>query len=239
MPLSKRRWLIIRQCDETKPACLNCIKLGRECPGYPDQLDLLFKHETAAVTRKAMRGKKPSRAQDNRSNRKASTGSSSTKSPTESIIDPALSRHTSIASNDPKLQAIAQDEPVPLGGVATWNALKEVNFNPSVENVSLAYFFNNVVGRSSTTTSTNNFFDVLIPMFSASPTRSPLHMATEAIAVRTIATLPGHSRDLFEHADRLYGMALQLTQEAILDPQHALTDETLLTILLFAVSVKS
>lgn len=44
---------------------------------------------------------------------------------------------------------------------------------------------------------------------------------------------------LFAHADRLYGMALQVTQQAINDPQHTLTDETLLAILLFAVSTGS
>ncbi|KAK4508613.1 hypothetical protein PRZ48_002352 [Zasmidium cellare] len=211
---------------------MNCIKLGRECPGYPDQLDLLFKHETANVTRKATRGKKQRSTQASSSRRQSST-SSTPKSPTQDTLDPTLSRQASGSSNDPSAQAVIQEEPAQLSAVATWDALREVNFNPSVENVSIAYFFSNVVSRPSATGS-NGFFDVLIPLFSAAPNRSPLHMATEAIAVRTVATLPGRSRDLFEHADRLYGMALQATQQAINDPQQALTDETLLTILLFA-----
>lgn len=220
---------------------MNCIKLGRECPGYPDQLDLLFKHETASVTRKATRAKKQSNAQASNSRRKPSTASSSrSKSAIEDNVDPALSRQVSGSGNDPTPQAqVIQEEPSQLSAVATWDALREVNLNTSVENVSIAYFFNNVVQRPSSPGSASGFFDILIPMFSASPNRSPLQMATEAIAVRTVATLPGKSKDLLEHADRLYGMALQAVQQAINDPKQALSDETLLTILLFAVRHES
>lgn len=187
------------------------------------------------MTRKATRGKKQRGGQASSSRRQSATSSTS-KSPTKDTLDTDLSRQASGFSNDPAAQALELEESSQLSAVASWNALKEVNFNPSVENVSIAYFFNNVVTRPIAPGSTNGFFDVLIPLFAASPSRSPLHTATEAIAVRTVATLPGRSRDLDEHADRLYGVALQGTQQAINDPQRALTDETLLTILLFAVS---
>lgn len=217
---------------------MNCIKLGRECPGYPDQLDLLFKHETENVTRKATRSKKQRGAQASSSRRESSTSSTTKSSNQDTLL--ALSRQGSGSSDDPVARTFIPEETSPqLLGVASWDALKEVNFNPSVENVSIAYFFSNVVTRPSAPGSTNSFFDALIPLFAASPSRSPLHTATEAIAVRTVATLPGRGQDLIEHADRLYGVALQGVQQAISDPQRALTDETLLAILLFAVSSPS
>lgn len=212
---------------------MNCIKLGRECPGYPDQLDLLFKHETESVTRKATRGKKQRGGQTGSSRRQSST-SSTPKSPTKGTL--ALSRQRSGSSNDPSAQIPVEEEPLPLSGVASWDVLREVNFDSSVDNVSIAYFFNNVVTRATAPGSINGFFDALIPLSAASPSRSPLHTATEAIAVRTVARLPAKSQDLLEHADRLYEVALQGVQQTINDPQRALTDETLLAVLLFSVS---
>ena len=37
------------------PSCLNCEKAKRKCPGYRDQLDLLFLDETSGVTNKAQK----------------------------------------------------------------------------------------------------------------------------------------------------------------------------------------
>ncbi|KAI5363819.1 putative zn(2)-C6 fungal-type DNA-binding domain-containing protein [Septoria linicola] len=33
------------KCDEQKPACTNCIKTGRLCPGLPNETDLIFRTE--------------------------------------------------------------------------------------------------------------------------------------------------------------------------------------------------
>lgn len=41
------------QCDEARPTCGNCAKSGRDCPGYPDEFDLIFRNETKAVKRRA------------------------------------------------------------------------------------------------------------------------------------------------------------------------------------------
>lgn len=41
------------QCDQTRPACLQCTRANRACPGYRDELSLLFRDETQDVVRKA------------------------------------------------------------------------------------------------------------------------------------------------------------------------------------------
>ncbi|KIW05523.1 uncharacterized protein PV09_03404 [Verruconis gallopava] len=43
------------KCDEGRPCCGQCIKSKRECPGYPDEFDLIFRNETAAVKKRAQR----------------------------------------------------------------------------------------------------------------------------------------------------------------------------------------
>jgi hypothetical protein len=60
----------VSQCDEKRPTCGNCKKSGRDCPGYPDEFDLVFRDENKAMARKA---KKTSASGPSRS----STGASS------------------------------------------------------------------------------------------------------------------------------------------------------------------
>nr|KMM72429.1 hypothetical protein CPAG_08723 [Coccidioides posadasii RMSCC 3488] len=41
------------RCDQSEPSCGQCLRANHICPGYRDQLDLLFRDETPKVTRKA------------------------------------------------------------------------------------------------------------------------------------------------------------------------------------------
>ena len=49
------------RCDQRTPGCLNCEKVGRPCPGYRDQTDLMFFDETAGVAEKARKSSLPGR----------------------------------------------------------------------------------------------------------------------------------------------------------------------------------
>lgn len=40
------------KCDETKPACLKCMRAKRQCPGYRDPFDRKIRDETAQIIRK-------------------------------------------------------------------------------------------------------------------------------------------------------------------------------------------
>ncbi|KAM0350677.1 hypothetical protein ACHAPU_003167 [Fusarium lateritium] len=37
-----------KKCDETRPACLRCVKSRRPCPGYKDDASLFFRHYAPA-----------------------------------------------------------------------------------------------------------------------------------------------------------------------------------------------
>jgi hypothetical protein len=43
------------KCDEAKPTCNQCIKSRRQCPGYKDEFDLVFRNETQATKRRAQK----------------------------------------------------------------------------------------------------------------------------------------------------------------------------------------
>ncbi|KAI0453935.1 hypothetical protein F5B21DRAFT_265709 [Xylaria acuta] len=51
------------KCDETKPTCNQCTKSRRQCPGYKDDFDLVFRNETKATERRAKRANKKALAQ--------------------------------------------------------------------------------------------------------------------------------------------------------------------------------
>ncbi|KAJ5578587.1 uncharacterized protein N7459_007551 [Penicillium hispanicum] len=41
------------RCDQARPACSQCVRVKRDCPGYRDQLSLMFRDESKDVVRKA------------------------------------------------------------------------------------------------------------------------------------------------------------------------------------------
>ncbi|CAM1502815.1 Fc.00g075910.m01.CDS01 [Cosmosporella sp. VM-42] len=41
------------KCDKVRPECSQCIRVGKKCPGYRDQLSLMFRDESSKVIQKA------------------------------------------------------------------------------------------------------------------------------------------------------------------------------------------
>ncbi|GAB1320260.1 hypothetical protein MFIFM68171_10470 [Madurella fahalii] len=41
------------KCDKVRPQCTQCIRVGKSCPGYRDQLSLMFRDESTKVIQKA------------------------------------------------------------------------------------------------------------------------------------------------------------------------------------------
>ncbi|KAF5005642.1 hypothetical protein FDECE_7919 [Fusarium decemcellulare] len=41
------------KCDKVRPECSQCIRVGKKCPGYRDQLSLMFRDESTKVMQKA------------------------------------------------------------------------------------------------------------------------------------------------------------------------------------------
>lgn len=70
------------KCDETKPTCNQCAKSRRQCPGYKDEFDLVFRNETQATERRARKANKKALAQklkqEEKNGSKASGGDKST-----------------------------------------------------------------------------------------------------------------------------------------------------------------
>ena len=84
------------RCDETKPRCLRCAKLGVKCPGYRDQSSLIFRNATRKPPFSSGESLHASSLQNSVSPRGITEGSStSTSSPSE--VDESPSPHAALA----------------------------------------------------------------------------------------------------------------------------------------------
>ncbi|KXT02306.1 hypothetical protein AC578_194 [Pseudocercospora eumusae] len=215
--------------DSSNQACNNCIKTNRECPGLPDEVDLIFRAEQPGTSRK-----------------KAKKGKSEIDvTVLKSLVDEygehqqlAEERGSKVASQ-PSTSQLDQwhgdVSPTSRGSPAgqTADLVEQMSLNPPIEKQATAFFFNNFVLPPRNTETTRGFLELAVPLFNASKEGSPLHLATEAVSVSIIANWPGR-RHLQQKAARLYGQALAATQKALQDPNNATSDTTLLAILLFS-----
>lgn len=46
-------WTDSSQCDKVQPQCTQCVRIRKQCPGYRDQLSLMFRDESTKVMQKA------------------------------------------------------------------------------------------------------------------------------------------------------------------------------------------
>lgn len=66
----------ISQCDETRPACLKCVKSKRTCPGYAEGLDLVLRDQNQLAKARVERHQKARNKSRNQSP-ETSSGSAS------------------------------------------------------------------------------------------------------------------------------------------------------------------
>ncbi|KAL0257734.1 hypothetical protein SLS55_006897 [Diplodia seriata] len=220
------------RCDEARPSCGNCRKSGRTCPGFPDEFDLIFRNENAAVARRTKRA--ASKQKPSTSN---SSSSPNADSPQQSPTD------------DQSLPVVKQTSYPPrsagtrIRGVPSDNALLNAFFSLrgfalpqglsiSIENQATAFFFRNFVLLPQQDETARGFFDLIVPYYNSTPASSTFHLATHAVSLAVLGNYPGRA-PLLREAARFYGQALQKAQQTLQDPVKARSDETLLTIMLF------
>lgn len=108
------------KCDETKPTCNQCAKSRRQCPGYKDEFDLVFRNETQATERRARRASKKALTQ------KTTTEKSDSSSP-ELEVSPTFSDDI----KSPLEQAVVSSLNVPVEHQATCHFIANFILLPS------------------------------------------------------------------------------------------------------------
>ncbi|RHZ59021.1 Zn(II)2Cys6 transcription factor [Aspergillus thermomutatus] len=93
------------RCDQVRPACSQCLKGNRACPGYRDELSLMFRDESQQVVRKA---RNSAAARKSKQARKARR----TLSPSESSPESSSGATTVSASRSSDAIDFSDDSPL-------------------------------------------------------------------------------------------------------------------------------
>ncbi|TVY42684.1 White-opaque regulator [Lachnellula subtilissima] len=195
------------KCDETKPTCLQCQKSRRQCPGYKDEFDLVFRNETQATekrARKTLHTQRQGILDDNKADLANSFGDDS------NMHDTSSSRLAMMLS---KSQALS----VPI------------------EQQAPCFFVTNfIIPLSDRGTGTGpGHFDYLEPLMKTTGPNSTLSVAFKAVAMAALANRPNsRGRGLLPKAMGQYAKALKATNLALQNPAQQKTDQTLASILM-------
>ncbi|KAI0880969.1 uncharacterized protein GGS22DRAFT_78381 [Annulohypoxylon maeteangense] len=191
------------KCDETKPTCNQCAKSRRQCPGYKDEFDLVFRNETQATERRARKASKKVLAQK--------TVKPDPDSPSGDLnVSPVFAN--SIKSQ--LAQAIIPSLNIP------------------VEHQASCHFVSNFIlvppeGEGNT----RGFMDFIIPLLKSDP-HGQLQHAFNACSMAFLNNRGGSESRLSDRALHEYTKALNGTNAALRNPEMQLADSTLAAVLL-------
>ena len=192
------------QCDETKPTCLQCQKSRRQCPGYKDDFDLVFRNETQATERRARRSINSKRIKLKLEQR----------SQTRNNADSALVSGSAVQRE----LVSASSRYIPSTP------------NTPIEHQAAHYFLSNFVLNPRTETS-RGFLTFVIPLIKNEPPDTQLSTSFAAVALAAFGNRPS-SRALLPIAGGYYSKALKRINAALKDPITAKSDQTITSVLL-------
>ncbi|KAI1863636.1 hypothetical protein JX265_008853 [Neoarthrinium moseri] len=193
-------------CDETKPTCNQCAKSRRQCPGYKDEFDLVFRNETQATERRARKANKKAlqRLGKPDENPDESIEHSDSVSPTAGFED---------AFKSPLEQAVTPALAIPSETRA------DCHF--------VANFI--LIPRQG---STRGFLDFLIPLLKQEGKDSHLQRAFNACSMALLNNCSGARNSYADKALNEYTHALKGTNMALRDPEAQKADSTLAAVVL-------
>ncbi|KAL7620036.1 hypothetical protein AAE478_010585 [Parahypoxylon ruwenzoriense] len=195
------------KCDETKPTCNQCAKSRRQCPGYRDEFDLVFRNETQATERRARRASKKSLAQK-----------------TEKLSPPTATA-TGESSGYFHVSPVVRD--------SIKSPLEQAvipSLNVPVEHQASCHFVSNfiLVPREG---DTRGFMDFLIPLLKQDP-QGHLRHAFNACSMAFLNNRKRMGSAFSDRALHEYTKALNGTNMALRSPETQMADSTLATVLL-------
>ncbi|CAD6455397.1 43c764f5-66bf-4e82-bdf5-7b8cae458007 [Sclerotinia trifoliorum] len=216
------------KCDETKPTCLQCQKSRRQCPGYKDDFDLVFRNETKATERRARRSLKNKKG--NHNNTQTGSGNRRDGDRKFSIVSSAGAdaemMYSTAGMDLAKIESSGND---PTSSDASG---LQVGFTSSIEQQAPCYFMSNfvIIPQSG---QMRGSFDWVLPLIKTEPSDSALSLSFQAVAMASLANRPSArgSKLMYSAIDQ-YAKALKVVNLALQNPVQQKTDQTLASILL-------
>ncbi|KAF4636801.1 hypothetical protein G7Y89_g1296 [Cudoniella acicularis] len=242
------------RCDQATPACGQCLKAEKECPGYRDMLSLSFRDESDAVVEKA---KARERAKARRSpipnvvvssssnitvpqrRTRGVSGNRSTGSPPayrdHSKTSPAASLQLSSHTNNIELPTPSpdgSDREVITQNLTSATPSPPLAIAPSIAERGINYFFSNFVAEPSGPSP--GHFHHLHSIYNANGVDDVLRSCLIATGLAGLSNV-SKSAPLMGYARREYTIALRKINAALLSSTEARKDSTLMSIMVVSV----
>ena len=202
----------LSQCDRATPSCSQCIRARRDCPGYRNEVDLMFRNESESVIGKAKAREKSKARSKSRSHSPAIAGPSRSK---EEPRSPS-SELSSLGSFQERDADFFVESLAP-----------RVSMYPTTEERALGYF------NSNAKTWFRNL-DVTEELCSQTNTDEHLLASMSAVGLASFSHSV-HAPALMSRARREYVSALKLTNAALRSPTEAKKDTTLFSVMILGI----
>lgn len=209
------------RCDQARPACDQCIRTKRECPGYRDELDLIFRDVTKATARKAGTSSSASSASyvsshiiGSSRNAYPDRRSPSTTGSTGSLVETSFD-----FNSDPDHQyMMRQIRP---------NAVIKNPTNGLSKEHAICFFLqsHDIAGSPLMTDTLTNFLMESGGSIGQQAIQSSIHAVAGAMLSR-VRNVPS----LKQAARQEYGSTLKLVNAALADPTQSRTNQALLAV---------
>ncbi|KAK5995777.1 Transcription factor dbaG-like protein [Cladobotryum mycophilum] len=210
------------KCDEQRPTCGQCQKSRRQCPGYKDEFDLVFRNETQATERRAKRASKKALA---KKLNKDSSSSSDTSSPI--ALSPSTSPSSAVAM-PPWLVSLASRSSY-HARASLYSLFKTPQ--PTLDDRAACFFISNYV-LIPQQGNTRGFLEYVIPILIVDEVALPFKYAFEACALATLGNHLPLADDISKRALQKYTQALSAVSTTLKNPGTRLQDATLAAVLL-------
>ncbi|RDW91853.1 hypothetical protein BP5796_01247 [Coleophoma crateriformis] len=204
-------------CDRATPACTQCIRTKRKCPGYRDELDLLFRNESTAVIGKA-------KAKAAKSKAVTATSASSAALPLvfTSLVPPSKLSHVQT------LPTLIED------GAFIRALLPTYELSPTINEIAGAYFNKNYELRSVSSSFDFYDYDTVDTLCDPGNMEDHLTASINAVGLASFA-LSIRSKDVMKQAMNDYVVALRLTNKALHSPSQVKEDSTLFSVMVLSI----
>lgn len=210
------------QCDQTRPGCVRCEKLGKPCPGYREEDDLMFRNENVASY-------ETNRTRDRRRTPAdlslAGTSDSSPSSRKGSVFIGAVGvESTQFEMNEKEASTV-------FGANTTF-----IPPCPQIQDPWKMYSITLLLNQFSSVLEGERYYwglDFLPDLYQEASEESCLVLATNAFTRAYIANQSRASTYTNELA-QIYGKALASTNAALADPLRCVQDDTIMAVWLLA-----
>ncbi|KAL4880985.1 hypothetical protein BJY04DRAFT_190555 [Aspergillus karnatakaensis] len=226
------------RCDQGRPTCSQCAKGSRTCPGYRDELSLMFRDESQQVVRKAKTG---------------SSGRRTRKAVTTTKKSPPVSEAHSSTTNSPDATSVSTarkaSPPTPSSSAHTSSNASELNDAEDVQLINIHQWevqpsWQLTVDEAVNYFLRHNVWPGAIFMMNWEP-KSPGHPSATLSEQAQMAALVSvgtamlsrvrRSEDLKLAAEQEYGHALKLLTRAVCNEKESRANQTLSAVLLLAI----